>query len=63
MEEQIKLFLTAIALGDSLPVASRAQDRARQKCRRSGLAVFHRDTWTWAITDAGRAAITTAGQE
>lgn len=47
-----------LATRSELPLADRAQDRARQKCRREGLAVF--ESPHWGITAKGRAALSSA---
>ena len=60
--DEMRKFLIALRLcGGSangrrphMPMASRAQDRARQKCKRFGLAYY--SDGEWHITKAGRAA-------
>ncbi len=38
-------------------VTTRAEDRARQRCKRLGWVTFDRKAWMWRITDSGRIAI------
>ena len=37
------------------PITYRAEDAARQTCKRRGLVIY--DKYYWRITDAGRAAL------
>ena len=39
--------------GDAGVCIDRAEDRARQKCRRNGWAEFDRKAWLWRITSEG----------
>ena len=63
MTDEMKSFLVALLYGERLPFASREQDRARQKCRKLGLAAY--GGWEgdkqlpnrWRITDAGKGAL------
>lgn len=41
-----------------IPLASRAQDRARLRAKQRQWAYFDRKNWAWRITPAGRAALT-----
>lgn len=45
-----------------LAVADRAEDRARQFCRRNGLAEVIKNPRRWAITESGRAALKDMGE-
>lgn len=57
MTPEMKSFLLALLNNggscerSKLPFASRSQDRARQKCRKDGLAVWK---GKWFLTTAGR---------
>lgn len=37
-----------------IPTATRAQDRARQRAKKYGWAVFDRTLWEWRLLEAGR---------
>lgn len=49
--------------GDAGVCIDRAEDRARQRCRRLGLAFFDRAKWLWRITPEGIAALRLAKGE
>lgn len=36
-----------------LPLATRAQDRARAEAKKKGYAIFDRKVWAWKILPAG----------
>lgn len=40
-----------------IPTATREQDKARTRAKKSGWATFDRRAWAWRITDAGRRAL------
>jgi len=40
-----------------LPLATRAQDRARARAKKFGWAVFDRKVWGWRLLEAGRQAL------
>lgn len=50
-------FLECLRDGGKLPLADRAEDRVRQKCRRLGYAAVVMNPRRWVITDAGREAL------
>ena len=50
-------FLFRLHINMPLRMADREEDRARQSCRRAGLAVVLRQPRRWKITDKGREAI------
>lgn len=50
-------FLERLRLGRGLRPAFRDEDRARQKCRRAGLAIVIQNPRRWELTDAGLAAL------
>lgn len=50
-------FLKRVRDGQPLKLASRAEDRIRQSCRRDGLAEVVMNPRRWVITPAGRAAL------
>lgn len=60
--DEMRKFLVALKVAGGsangrrarMPLATREQDRARQKCKRLGLAYY--SGGEWHITDAGRAA-------
>ncbi len=52
-----KQFLERIRDGKRLPPANRYEDRARQFCRKNGLAEVLQNPRRWSITDAGRRAL------
>lgn len=67
-------FLEAIATAERpatrgrLPAVTRAQDAARQSCRKRGLAAYEGTAhgWTregWVLTPAGRGALSPPTQE
>jgi len=63
MTDEDKRFLQSLkgdgspTLGYRLPLATRAQDRARTRAKKNGWAEFDRSVWQWRLTDAGRAAL------
>lgn len=57
LNEDERDFLTRLRDGTRLAPADRAEDRARQFCRRNGLAVVLQNPRRWSITEAGRRAL------
>lgn len=55
-------FLRRLRDHRPLALADRAEDRARQFCRRKGLAEVIPNPRRWAITEAGRAALKEMGE-
>lgn len=51
------LFLRKVAAEGRMALATRAEDRVRQKLRRRGFVVFDRDEFRWRILPAGRQAL------
>jgi hypothetical protein len=49
-----KAFLRSLIIGARLPTATREEDKARQFCRKHGLAEVVMNPRRWVITDAGR---------
>ena len=56
-------FLDALVHGRRLRLADRTEDRARQFCRKNGLAVIVKNPRRWEITDAGRSALKAAREQ
>lgn len=52
-------FLERVRDGRRLKSADRAEDRVRQFCRQNGLAEVVMNHRRWAITAAGRSALST----
>jgi hypothetical protein len=50
-------FLRSLIIGARLSAATREEDKARQFCRKHGLAEFVMNPRRWVITDAGRKAM------
>lgn len=50
-------------MGFFIPLATRAQDRARSRAKKNGWAEFDRSVWQWRITDAGLSALRDGGGE
>lgn len=55
-------FLLRLRDERPLLLADRKEDRARQFCRRNGLAEVIKGYRRWAITEAGRAALKEMGE-
>ena len=45
-----------------LPLATRAQDKARARAKKFGWAVFDRKVWGWRLLEAGRQALKGGGE-
>lgn len=57
MTNQQAEFLLRLRDGRPLGLADRVEDRARQWCRRNGLAEVLPNPRRWVITEAGRKAL------
>lgn len=57
LTEHQRDFLERVRDGRKLRLADRDEDRARQRCRQSGLAEVVMNPRRWILTDAGRAAL------
>lgn len=54
-DQDDRAFLRCLYHGWALRLADRQEDRARQRCRRKGLAVYDREAGAWKLTPAGEA--------
>lgn len=63
LTDQERDFLQRLRDGQGLRPAYRDEDRARQKCRKAGLAVVLMDPRRWEITPAGRIALNSSKGE
>lgn len=52
-----RAFLLDLFNGTGVGVADRKADKARQKCRKAGLALFNRDKWRWELTEDGQQSV------
>lgn len=50
-------FLDDLLMGRRLRLATREEDRVRQSCRKAGFAEVLQNPRRWALTEAGRAAL------